>query len=248
MTPLEAKEHLRTKGYCSFNIADLNLELFDIVDKYKCDKTKSERGNMTFLRGDFSTSSGEIGINTNFKSFEEANEIKDAKVALLDKDDITQIWLYGHPKEGNNSLRKLYTELTKYFYDIPYKVLNDNILINQNLLLACQNSGVKKIIYTSSSEIYGPTPITPTSENEPIVLHSLSNRYSYASSKAFGEFQIRIWCEQNGIDWLILRPFNTYGPRMVSGGYGQVIPELIQRMKEEHFYIFLPLIFGVINN
>ena len=127
---------------------------------------------------------------------------------------------------------------TKYFYDIPYKVLNDNILINQNLLIACQDSNVKKIIYTSSSEVYGPTPVIPTSENEPIILHSLSNRDSYASSKAFGEFQIRIWCEQNGIDWLILRPFNTYGPRMVSGGYGQVIPELIQRMKEDEFYIY----------
>lgn len=136
MTPLEAKEHLRTKGYCSFNIADLNLELFDIVDKYKCDKTKSERGNMTFLRGDFSTSSGEIGINTNFKSFEEANEIKDAKVALLDKDDITQIWLYGHPKEGNNSLRKLYTELTKYFYDI-----DDNVDLNLDISISLYNKG-----------------------------------------------------------------------------------------------------------
>ena len=88
MTPLEAKEHLRTKGYCSFNIADLNLELFDIVDKYRCDKAKSERENMTFLRGDFSTSSGEIGINTNFKSFEEANKIKEEeapKPKMIDK-------------------------------------------------------------------------------------------------------------------------------------------------------------------
>ena len=136
MTPLEAKEHLQTKGYCSFNIADLNLELFDIVDKYRCDKAKSERENMTFLRGDFSTSSGEIGINTNFKSFEEANEIKDAKVALLGKDDITQIWLYGHPKEGNNSLRKLYTELTKYFYDI-----DDNVDLNLDISISLYNKG-----------------------------------------------------------------------------------------------------------
>lgn len=136
MTPLEAKEHLQTKGYCSFNIADLNLELFDIVDKYRCDKAKSERENMTFLRGDFSTSSGEIGINTNFKSFEEANKIKDAKVALLGKDDITQIWLYGHPKEGNNSLRKLYTELTKYFYDI-----DDNVDLNLDISISLYNKG-----------------------------------------------------------------------------------------------------------
>jgi Rps23 Pro-64 3,4-dihydroxylase Tpa1-like proline 4-hydroxylase len=136
MTPLEAKEHLHSKGYCSFNIADLDYKLFDIVNQYKCDKNKSERENMTFLRGDFSTSSGEIGINTNFKSFEEANKIKNSKVASLGKDDITQIWLYGHPKEGNNSLRKLYTEITKYFYDI-----DDNVDLNLDISISLYNKG-----------------------------------------------------------------------------------------------------------
>ena len=38
MTPLEAKEHLHTKGYCSFNIADLDYKLFDIVNQYKYGK------------------------------------------------------------------------------------------------------------------------------------------------------------------------------------------------------------------
>ena len=80
MTPLEAKEHLHTKGYCSFNIADLDYKLFDIVNQYKCDSNDSQRENMIFLRGDFSTTSGEASINTNFKSFENANEIKNEKI------------------------------------------------------------------------------------------------------------------------------------------------------------------------
>ena len=46
MTPLEAKEHLHTKGYCSFNIADLDYKLFDIVNQYKCDSNDSQRENM----------------------------------------------------------------------------------------------------------------------------------------------------------------------------------------------------------
>ena len=136
MTPIEAKEHLHKKGYCSFNISDLNEELFSIVSKYKCDDVSSLKENMTFLRADFSTSSGENGINTNFKTFEEANKIKNEKLSLLEKEDITQIWLYGHPKEGNDALRKLYTELTKYFYDI-----DDSVDLNLDISISLYNEG-----------------------------------------------------------------------------------------------------------
>ena len=80
MTPIEAKEHLHKKGYCSFNIADLSEELFDIVNLHKCDNVKSERENMTFLRADFSESSGEVNINSNYNTFEKANIIKDEKL------------------------------------------------------------------------------------------------------------------------------------------------------------------------
>ncbi len=136
MKPIEAKEHLHSKGYCSFNIGDLSKDLLSIVEQYKCDNISSQRENMTFLRGDFSTPSGHDGINTNFKFFEKANELKDEKLSLLKKEDIVQIWLYGHPKEGNNSLRKLYTELTKYFYDI-----DDSVDLNLDISISLYNKG-----------------------------------------------------------------------------------------------------------
>jgi Rps23 Pro-64 3,4-dihydroxylase Tpa1-like proline 4-hydroxylase len=136
MTPLEAKEHLHNKGYCSFNIADLNFELFDIVNQYKCDSTISQRENMIFLRGDFSEVSGESNINTNYKSFEKANEIKNEKLSLLKKEDIVQLWLYGHPKNEMKPLRVLFTELTKYFYDI-----DDNVDLNLDISISLYNEG-----------------------------------------------------------------------------------------------------------
>lgn len=136
MTPIEAKEHLHKKGYCSFNIGDLSEELLNIIDVYKSDGVSSQRDNMTFLRADFSTSSGEDGINTNFKTFEEANKIKNEKLSILSKDDIVQIWLYGHPDGGTNSLRKLYIELTKYFYDI-----DDTIDLNLDISISLYNEG-----------------------------------------------------------------------------------------------------------
>lgn len=127
---------------------------------------------------------------------------------------------------------------TRYFYDIPNKVVDDNIRITQNVLTSLTTS-VKKIIYASSSEIYGPTPVVPTQEIHPIELHIDSDRDSYASSKAIGEFMIKTWCKQNSTSFIIIRPFNTYGDRMATNGYGQVIPELIERVHGNgEFFIY----------
>jgi len=118
---------------------------------------------------------------------------------------------------------------TKYFYDIPDKVFNDNIDMTKNLL-ECIPSTVKKIIYASSSEVYGDNPKIPTKEDEKITLNIFEKRDSYASSKAFGEFYIKTYCETNNLDYLILRPFNTYGTRMDRSDYGQVIPEFYRKI------------------
>lgn len=127
---------------------------------------------------------------------------------------------------------------TRYFYDIPYKLCNNNIVMTQNLLNSCTNS-VQKVVYASSSEVYGPSPSVPTKEIEPIILHSTADRDSYASSKAVGEFLVRLWAQENQKKYLIVRPFNTYGPRMATGGYGQVIPEFIERIQSsEDFYLY----------
>jgi nucleoside-diphosphate-sugar epimerase len=119
---------------------------------------------------------------------------------------------------------------TKYFYDVPYQVLNDNIIITQNVLNACINSTVEKIIYASSSEIYGEPLEIPIQETHPILLNVHTDRDSYASSKAIGEFYIKLFAKENNIDYVILRIFNTYGPHMDTSEYGQVIPEFINKM------------------
>lgn len=119
---------------------------------------------------------------------------------------------------------------TKYFYDMPYQVLNHNIKMTQNVLDACDNSTVEKIVYASSSEIYGEPLEIPTPETHPILLNVHTQRDSYASSKAICEFYVKLFAEKNNIDYLIFRIFNTYGPHMDTSEYGQVIPEFIEKM------------------
>jgi len=119
---------------------------------------------------------------------------------------------------------------TKYFYDIPYQVINNNICMTQNVLNACKNSSVKKIIYASSSEVYGEPLKIPTPEDHPILLNIHTDRDSYASSKAICDFYVKLFAKENKMDYLILRIFNTYGPHMDTSEYGQVVPELINKM------------------
>ena len=127
---------------------------------------------------------------------------------------------------------------TRYFYDIPFKVCNNNILMTQNVLNACTPS-VTKVVYASSSEIYGPEPSIPTKEDDAMILHPSADRDSYASSKGIGEFLTRLWANEKRKSFVILRPFNTYGPRMATNGYGQVIPEFIERIQsDEEFYLY----------
>jgi len=129
---------------------------------------------------------------------------------------------------------------TRYFYDMPYKVFNDNVLMTQNVLKGCEwVKSVKKIVYASSSEVYGPSPVVPTKETEPMILDVLADRDSYSSSKVSGEFMVKLWSKQNNRKYLIIRPFNTYGTRMATNGYGQVIPEFIERIQsDDKFYLF----------
>ena len=127
---------------------------------------------------------------------------------------------------------------TKYFYDIPFQVTDDNVSMTQNVLKACINSSVKKIIYASSSEVYGEPMQVPTPENHPIILNVHTDRDSYASSKAINEFYVKLFAKEHNVDFLILRIFNTYGPHMDTSEYGQVVPEFINKMyKDDKFTI-----------
>lgn len=122
---------------------------------------------------------------------------------------------------------------TKYFYEQPHFVFEQNIKMTQNVLAAIENTSVKYIIYTSSSEVYGEPLRLPTDEEQPILLDVHSDRDSYASSKSFGDFYITLFAKQHNLSCLILRVFNLYGERMVDTTYGQVVPEFIHHLLQE---------------
>ena len=130
---------------------------------------------------------------------------------------------------------------TQYFYDIPAQVLEANIAVTHNLMLALraakkQDSSFDcKVIYASSSEVYGEPFTLPTKESDVTYVNLEQNRDSYAASKLVGEFYVKLIAQELCLEYVILRIFNVYGPRMIGTKYGQVIPEFIKRLSQGEY-------------
>lgn len=90
----------------------------------------------------------------------------------------------------------------------PVKVLNDLAGI-KNVLDLSKNTGVKRIYYSSSSEVYGePVEFPQNEETTP-----LNSRLPYAIVKNAGEAFMKSYKKEFGLDYTIFRFFNTYGPK-----------------------------------
>ncbi len=90
----------------------------------------------------------------------------------------------------------------------PVRVMNDLDGI-RNVLSLCKNTGVKRIFYSSSSEVYGEPFESPQNEKTT----PLNSRLPYAIVKNAGEAWLRAYHSEYGLEYTIFRFFNTYGPR-----------------------------------
>jgi UDP-glucose 4-epimerase len=101
-----------------------------------------------------------------------------------------------------------------------------NIRGTLNVLLAAKNLGVKKVVFASSSSVYGDEPVSP--KKETMIPDPKS---PYAISKLTGEYYCRVFSELFGLKTVALRYFNVFGPRQESmSEYAAVIPKFITRI------------------
>ena len=97
-----------------------------------------------------------------------------------------------------------------------------------HILMASREAGVKRVIYASSSAIYGDTPVLPKHEEMPP-----SPLSPYALQKYIGEQYCRLFFQLYGLDTLSLRYFNIFGPRQDPASiYSAVIPRFIEALVE----------------
>jgi UDP-glucose 4-epimerase len=106
-----------------------------------------------------------------------------------------------------------------------------------NVLEAAVDYGVRKVVASSSASVYGLAEQFPTPERH----HTYNNDTYYGAAKAFNEAQLRSFHAMYGLDYLALRYFNVYGPRMdVYGKYTEVLIRWMERIAQGQ----PPLIFG----
>jgi len=116
----------------------------------------------------------------------------------------------------------------------PQKYFNANVKGTLNIVEACKDKGIKKIIYAASSSCYGIPKNFPTPEKE-----ILSPQYPYALTKKLGEDIVMHWGKIFRIPSISLRLFNVYGTRSrTSGAYGAMFGVfLAQKLKNKPYTV-----------
>ncbi len=107
----------------------------------------------------------------------------------------------------------------------PFENHDVNATATLRALAACRDAGVPRFVYVSSSEIYGTATRVPMTEEHPAFPCTV-----YGASKLAGECYTRAYHVSYGYPTVVVRPFNTYGPRSHhEGDSGEVIPKFMLR-------------------
>lgn len=110
--------------------------------------------------------------------------------------------------------------------DSPVRTMETNIR-GTEIVLELAEKKRKRVLITSTSEVYGKREQIPFSEDDDLVMGPTSKgRWSYACSKAIDEFLAIAYWKEKKVPTVIVRLFNTVGPRQ-TGRYGMVIPNLV---------------------
>jgi UDP-glucose 4-epimerase len=103
----------------------------------------------------------------------------------------------------------------------PRLGLDVNVVGTFNVLEAAEQAGVKKIVYSSASSVYGDTHETMDES------HPLDARTMYGASKIAGEYLVRAFNDRTGLEYVTLRYMNVYGPRQQGGLIMSVLGRLL---------------------
>jgi NAD dependent epimerase/dehydratase len=109
-----------------------------------------------------------------------------------------------------------------YSYQAPDSYVQTNIGGALNVLNACRQYGVSKVIHTSTSEVYGTAQYVPIDEKHPLQAQS-----PYSASKAGADMIAESFYRSFNVPVVIARPFNTYGPRQSARA---VIPTILSQL------------------
>lgn len=176
------------------------------------------QGNDVYIIDDLSTGSIEniehLKAENNFYYFIDSIKNEQLMAELIDKCDV----IY-HLAAAVG---------VRLIVESPVRTIETNIA-GTEIVLRLANKKKKKIIFASSSEVYGKGNNIPFKENDDLVLGPTHmGRWSYGCSKAIDEFLAIAYYKEKKLPIVIVRLFNTVGPRQ-TGAYGMVIPTFVKQ-------------------
>jgi len=107
-------------------------------------------------------------------------------------------------------------------YVAPASYVQTNVIGTLNVLEACRNHGIARLVHTSTSECYGTARYVPIDEDHPLQAQS-----PYSASKIAADKLVESYCLSFGLPAVTLRPFNAYGPRQSARA---VIPSILAQL------------------
>lgn len=121
-------------------------------------------------------------------------------------------------------------------YEYPRAAFDVNIRGTFNVLEACRDHGIERLVYSSSASVYGDAVEIPMTEE-----HPFNNRTFYGATKIAGEAMCRAFNERNGLNYVGMRYMNVYGARQdYKGTYIAVIMKILDRLDQG----LPPVLFG----
>lgn len=113
-------------------------------------------------------------------------------------------------------------------YDFPRSAFEVNVRGTFNVLEACRDHGIERLVYSSSASVYGDAVEIPMTEE-----HPFNNRTFYGATKIAGEAMCRAFLDRYGLPYVGLRYMNVYGARQdYKGTYIAVIMKMLDRLDQ----------------
>ncbi|HXZ99865.1 MAG TPA: SDR family NAD(P)-dependent oxidoreductase [Candidatus Binatia bacterium] len=109
-----------------------------------------------------------------------------------------------------------------YSYIAPSSFIATNVVGTHNVLEAARRHQVRRLVHVSTSEVYGTPDTLPITEQ-----HALKGQSPYSASKIAADKLCEAWACSFGVPVIVLRPFNTYGPRQSARA---IIPTVLEQI------------------
>ena len=155
------------------------------------------------------------------------NSLKDPRCSIYPKGgDIRDIDLLNDAMKNIDGVIHLAAMWLLHCKDFPRTAFHVNIEGTFNVLEACVNNNIKRLVYSSSASVYGDAVTVPMTEE-----HPFNNRNFYGATKIAGEAMCRAFYDRYGLQYVGLRYMNVYGPHQDQyAAYTGVIPIMLNKI------------------